>query len=25
LHKGNTGAFDYWSGLFGKFLNAPAS
>ena len=24
LHKGNTGAFDYWSGLFGKFLNAPA-
>jgi ABC-type transport system substrate-binding protein len=24
LHKGNTGAFDYWSGLFGTFLNAPA-
>ena len=24
LHKGNTGAFDYWSGLFGAFLNAPA-
>jgi len=23
LHKGNTGAFDYWSGLFGTFLNAP--
>jgi peptide/nickel transport system substrate-binding protein len=25
LHKGNTGAFDYWSGLFGTFLNAPAN
>ena len=25
LHKGNTGAFDYWSGLFGTFLNAPPS
>jgi ABC-type transport system substrate-binding protein len=24
LHTGNTGAFSYWSGLFGKFLNAPA-
>ncbi len=24
LHKGNTGAFTYWSGLFGPFLNAPA-
>lgn len=23
LHKGNTGAFDYWSGLFGTFVNAP--
>jgi peptide/nickel transport system substrate-binding protein len=23
LHKGNTGAFDYWSGLFGTFLNKP--
>ena len=23
LHKGNTGAFSYWSGLFGVFLNAP--
>jgi peptide/nickel transport system substrate-binding protein len=23
LHKGNTGAFSYWSGLFGAFLNAP--
>jgi len=23
LHKGNTGAFSYWSGLFGTFLNAP--
>ena len=22
LHKGNTGAFDYWAGLFGGFLNA---
>lgn len=25
LHKGNTGAFSYWSGLFGAFLNAPPS
>ncbi|HET6845894.1 MAG TPA: ABC transporter substrate-binding protein, partial [Anaerolineales bacterium] len=25
LHKGNTGAFSYWSGLFGPFLNAPPS
>lgn len=24
LHKGNTGAFTYWSGLWGGFLNAPA-
>lgn len=24
LHKGNTGAFDYWSGLWGGFLNPPA-
>ena len=24
LHKGNTGGFSYWSGLFGSFLNAPA-
>jgi ABC-type transport system substrate-binding protein len=24
LHKGNTGGFSYWSGLFGPFLNAPA-
>jgi peptide/nickel transport system substrate-binding protein len=24
LHVGNTGAFDYWSGLFGTFLNKPA-
>jgi len=24
LHTGNTGAFSYWSGLFGAFLNAPA-
>ena len=24
LHKGNTGAFSYWSGLWGVFLNAPA-
>lgn len=24
LHTGNTGAFSYWSGLFGTFLNAPA-
>jgi ABC-type transport system substrate-binding protein len=24
LHTGNTGAFSYWSGLFGPFLNAPA-
>jgi len=23
LHKGNTGAFSYWSGLFGPYLNAP--
>jgi ABC-type transport system substrate-binding protein len=23
LHKGNTGAFSYWSGLWGPFLNAP--
>jgi len=23
LHKGNTGAFTYWSGLFGPYLNAP--
>jgi len=23
LHTGNTGAFSYWSGLFGTFLNAP--
>ena len=23
LHTGNTGAFSYWSGLFGSFLNAP--
>jgi peptide/nickel transport system substrate-binding protein len=23
LHKGNTGAFDYWAGLWGGFLNAP--
>ena len=23
LHKGNSGAFDYWSGLWGGFLNAP--
>lgn len=23
LHKGNTGAFTYWSSLFGTFLNAP--
>ena len=23
LHKGNTGAFSYWSGLWGGFLNAP--
>jgi peptide/nickel transport system substrate-binding protein len=23
LHKGNTGAFTYWSGLFGQYLNAP--
>ncbi len=22
-HKGNTGTFQYWSGLFGVFLNAP--
>lgn len=24
LHKGNTGAFEYWTYLFGQFLNAPA-
>lgn len=24
LHTGNTGAFSYWSGLFGAYLNAPA-
>jgi ABC-type transport system substrate-binding protein len=24
FHKGNTGAFSYWSGLWGPFLNAPA-
>lgn len=24
LHVGNTGNFDYWPGLFGAFLNAPA-
>lgn len=24
LHKGNTGAFEYWTYLFGGFLNAPA-
>jgi ABC-type transport system substrate-binding protein len=24
LHTGNTGAFSYWSGLFGVFMNAPA-
>ena len=24
LHVGNTGAFSYWSGLWGGFLNAPA-
>jgi ABC-type transport system substrate-binding protein len=24
LHKGNTGAFTYWSALWGPFLNAPA-
>ena len=23
LHVGRSGAFDYWSGLFGPFLNAP--
>jgi len=23
LHTGNTGAFTYWSGLFGTYLNAP--
>jgi ABC-type transport system substrate-binding protein len=23
LHKGNTGAFTYWNGLWGAFLNAP--
>jgi ABC-type transport system substrate-binding protein len=25
LHKGRTGSFDYFSSLFGGFLNAPAS
>jgi peptide/nickel transport system substrate-binding protein len=25
LHKGNTGAFTYWSSLWGGFLNAPPS
>ena len=25
LHVGNTGAFSYWSGLWGAFLNAPPS
>jgi len=25
LHVGNTGAFDYWSGLFGGFMNPPAA
>jgi peptide/nickel transport system substrate-binding protein len=24
LHLGNTGAFEYWPGLWGDFLNAPA-
>ena len=24
FHTGNTGAFSYWSGLWGAFLNAPA-
>jgi ABC-type transport system substrate-binding protein len=24
LHVGNTGAFEYWTYLFGQFLNAPA-
>jgi ABC-type transport system substrate-binding protein len=24
-HKGNTGVFEYFAGLFGKFLNAPAA
>jgi len=24
-HKGNSGAFEYLVGFFGKFLNAPAS
>ena len=24
LHVGNTGAFTYWSGLWGGFMNAPA-
>ena len=23
LHVGNTGNFDYWTGPFGAFLNAP--
>jgi peptide/nickel transport system substrate-binding protein len=25
LHKGRTGAFEYWPGLWGGFLNPPAS
>jgi ABC-type transport system substrate-binding protein len=25
LHTGRTGNFDYWSGLFGAFLNPPAA
>jgi peptide/nickel transport system substrate-binding protein len=25
LHVGNSGAFEYWGGLFGGFLNPPAS
>ncbi len=25
LHKGRTGAFDYWPGLWGGFLNPPAA
>jgi peptide/nickel transport system substrate-binding protein len=25
LHIGNSGAFEYWGGLFGGFLNPPAS
>ena len=24
LHKGKTGAFSYWPGLWGGFLNPPA-